>query len=129
MIDTIERWHQLVRTRDLAGLPALLHDDVVFHSPILHKPQAGKALTQMYLTGAFFVFLNDTFHYVREVVGERDAMLEFETTIDGIHVNGVDLIRWGDDGRIVDFKVMVRPLKAVELIRQKMAAVLAKTGA
>jgi hypothetical protein len=129
MSETIERWHRIVVSRDIAGLSALLHDDAVFHSPIVHKPQIGKALTQMYLTGAFFVFFNETFRYVREIVGERDAMLEFETTIDGIHVNGVDIIRWGDDGRIVDFKVMVRPLKAINLIHQKMAAVLTKTGA
>lgn len=125
MSDTINRWHHILRSRDVAGLSALLHDDAVFHSPIVHTPQVGKALTQMYLAGAFLVFFNDRFRYVREVIGERDAMLEFETEIDGIHVNGVDIIRWGDDGRIVDFKVMVRPLKAINLIHQKMAAVLA----
>lgn len=125
MSDTIQRWHEIVRTRNLASLGALLHDDAVFHSPIVHRPQVGKALAQMYLTGAFFVFLDDTFRYVREVVGARDAVLEFETTIDNIVVNGVDMIRWDDDGRIVDFKVMVRPLKAINLIHQKMAAVLA----
>jgi len=78
----------------------------------------------MYLTAAFHVFFNPTFRYVREIVGASDAMLEFETEIDGILVNGVDVIRWNDAGQIVDFKVMLRPLKAINLIHQKMAAVL-----
>ena len=123
-IDTIAAWHDLVRRRSADALDALLSDDVVFHSPIVHTPQVGKALTTMYLTAALHVIANDAFRYVREVVGPRDAVLEFETEIDGIHVNGVDLIRWGDDGRIVDFKVMVRPLKAVNLLHAQMRAML-----
>jgi hypothetical protein len=90
----------------------------------VHTPQAGKALTRAYLAAAFGVFGNESFHYVREVVGERDAVLEFDVDIDGIRVNGVDMIRWNDEGKIVDFKVMLRPLKAVNLIHQKMAAML-----
>jgi len=78
----------------------------------------------MYLSAALYVFLNPTFRYVREIVGASDAMLEFETEIDGIHVNGVDIIRWNEAGQIVDFKVMLRPLKAINLIHQKMAAML-----
>lgn len=118
-------WHEVVRTRDRSRLEALLADDAVFHSPVVHTPQAGKAVTLQYLLAAFQVFFNDSFRYVREIVGLRDAMLEFEVVIDGVHVNGVDLIRWDEDGRIVDFKVMVRPLKAINLIHQKMAAMLA----
>ena len=78
----------------------------------------------MYLGAALHVFCNPTFRYVREIVGPSDAMLEFETEIDGILVNGVDIIRWNDAGQIVDFKVMLRPLKAINLIHQKMAAML-----
>ena len=78
----------------------------------------------MYLSAAFRVFSNPTFRYVREIVGATDAMLEFETEIDGILVNGVDIISWNDAGQIVDFKVMLRPLKAINLIHQKMAAML-----
>lgn len=122
--DPIERWHDLVRTRDAAGLDALLAADVVFHSPVVHTPQAGKAITRRYLAAAFAVFFDETFRYVREVRGERDAVLEFQVRIDGIEVNGVDMIRWDDAGRIVDFKVMLRPLKAVNLIHQRMAAML-----
>jgi hypothetical protein len=123
-INTIAEWHRLVAHRDMRALDAILADDAVFHSPVVHMPQAGKALTRAYLAAAFSVLGNDSFRYVREVVGERDAVLEFVAEIDAIHVNGVDMIRWNDQGRIVDFKVMLRPLKAVNLIHQKMAAML-----
>lgn len=118
-------WHALVSARDASSLDALLADEVVFHSPVVHTPQRGRALALQYLQAALQVFGNESFHYVRELAGARDAMLEFEVEIDGIHVNGVDMIRWNDDGKIVDFKVLVRPLKAVLGIQQKMAALLA----
>ena len=120
----LETWHRLVRTSDPAGLWDLLAEDAVFHSPVVHTPQRGRQLAFWYLAAAFRVFFNERFRYVREIVGERDAVLEFETEIDGIVVNGVDMITWSDDGRIVDFKVMLRPLKAINLIHQKMAQML-----
>ena len=117
-------WHRLVRTQDTSGLGGLLADDAVFHSPVVHAPQTGRRLVARYLGAAFQVFFNPTFRYVREIVGASDAMLEFETVIDGVQVNGVDLIKWTDAGLIVEFKVMVRPLKAINLIHQRMAAML-----
>jgi hypothetical protein len=124
MNPTLHAWHSLLESRDPRGLDALLTDDVVLHSPVVHTPIAGKAMVRMYLAAALQVFANDSFRYVREVVGDHDAVLEFETVIDGITVNGVDMIRWDASGRIVDFKVMVRPLKAINLIHQKMAALV-----
>ena len=124
MIDTLKTWHALVHSRDLQGLHGLLADEVVFHSPVVHTPQVGRAITAKYLIGAMQVLNNAHFRYVREIVGPRDALLEFTTEIDGVHVNGIDLIRWGDDGRIIDFKVMVRPLKAVTALHQQMGAML-----
>lgn len=123
-IDTLAAWHRLVETRDPAGLDDLLAADAVFHSPVVHRPQAGKAITKLYLAAAFQVFFNPTFRYVRELAGDRDAVLEFMLELDGIAINGVDMIRWDDEGRIVEFKVMLRPLKAVNLIHEKMAAML-----
>lgn len=120
----LQHWHRLVRDRQPAGLHDLLAEDAVFHSPVVHTPQRGRALAAMYLSAAFEVFFNPSFRYVREVVGPSDAVLEFETTIDGVVVNGVDMIRWDEAGRIVDFKVMLRPLKAIELIHRRMAAML-----
>lgn len=123
-IATLSTWHDLVSSRNVRGLSSLLSDNVVFHSPVVHTPQVGKAITTQYLAAAFHVFFNETFKYVREVVGARDAVLEFQVTIDNIAVNGVDLIKWDDEGRIVEFKVLIRPLKAVNLIHQKMGAML-----
>ena len=120
MSTPLPAWHALVSSRDASLLDDLLFEDAVFHSPIVHTPQVGKALARAYLAAALAVFGQDSFRYVREVVGERDAVLEFEVELDGIRVNGVDLIRWNEDGRIVDFKVMIRPLKAIALVQQKM---------
>jgi len=122
--DTLARWHELVRTRDARGLEALLAEDVVFHSPVVHTPQRGRALTLQYLSAAFRVFFDESFRYVRELREGSDAVLEFQVEIDGVTVNGVDMIKWNEDGRIVEFKVMIRPLKAINLIHQKMAAML-----
>lgn len=123
-MNCLQAWHNIVRTRDASRLGDLLADDVVFYSPVVHTPQNGKMITSMYLAAAVQVFGNESFQYVREVVGESDAVLEFETEIDGIAVNGVDLIKWNADGKIVEFKVMVRPLKGINIIHEKMAAML-----
>ena len=120
----IANWHHVVETGDVAGLNTLLAENIVFHSPVVHTPQVGKAITRLYLTAALGVMVNESFRYVREIVSDHDAALEFVVEIDGISANGVDLITWDDDGRIVDFKVMLRPLKAINLLHQKMAAML-----
>jgi hypothetical protein len=121
---TINNWHQIVATKDLKKLDEILNNDVVFHSPIVHTPQVGKEITKQYLTAAFYVLFNSSFKYIREVVNENNAVLEFTVEIDNILVNGVDMITWDENGRITEFKVMVRPLKAINLIHQKMAAML-----
>lgn len=127
-MDTLKLWHHIVDNADAQALDALLADDVVFHSPVVHTAQRGKALTSMYLAGALQVLLKPgKFRYLREIVGPQDAMLEFVAEVDGIEINGVDIIRWDEAGRICDFKVMVRPLKAILLLQQKMAAMLDQT--
>jgi hypothetical protein len=123
----IHRWHQMVDARDPRGLDALLAEDAVFHSPVVHTPQRGRRITALYLRAAFEVFFRGDFRYVREIIGSHDALLEFETTIDGVMVNGVDLIRWNDDGQITDFKVMVRPLKGIQAVHQRMAEMLERS--
>ena len=122
--NAVARWHHALQSRNVTELDALLADEVVFHSPVVHTPQVGKAITTRYLAAAFHVFFNETFRYVREVTGSQDARLEFQVEIDGLTVNGVDMLTWNAAGQITDFKVMVRPLKAVNLIHQKMAAML-----
>ncbi len=123
-VNALESWHRLVRTRDPSGLQALLAEDAVFHSPVVHTPQRGRAIVAKYLGAAFQVFFNSSFRYVREITGPTDAMLEFETEIGGILVNGIDLIKWNEAGQIVDFKVLIRPLKAINVIHQRMGAML-----
>jgi hypothetical protein len=122
--DTLATWHKLVRNHDPRGLDDLLAEDAVFHSPVVHTPQVGKAATRMYLAAAFQVFFNPSFRYVREIAGEHDAVLEFMLEIDGVAINGVDMIKCDAHGKIVEFKVMIRPLKAINLIHQKMGAML-----
>lgn len=124
--NTIEEWHNLVKQKDAAGLDKILADNVVFHSPVVHTPQTGKPITKLYLTAALHVLNNDNFKYLREVVSGQNAVLEFQTVIDGITINGVDMIAWGEDGRINDFKVMIRPLKAINLVHKMMGDMLEK---
>ena len=121
---TLETWHDLVQSRNTRGLDALLAQDVVFYSPVVHTPQVGKAITKQYLSAAFHVFFNSSFRYTRELISPSDAVLEFAVEIDGISVNGVDMLKWNAEGQITEFKVMLRPLKAVNLIHQKMGAML-----
>ena len=124
--NTIEAWHKLVEAKDAAGLDNILAENVVFHSPVVHTPQEGKSITKLYLTAALHVLNNDTFKYLREVISGNNAVLEFSTVIEGITINGVDMITWGADGRITEFKVMVRPLKAINLIHKMMGEMLQK---
>ncbi len=121
---TLDTWHQTVKTRDLNAIDALLADDVIFFSPVVHLPQKGRGLTKLYLTAALYVFVNETFKYVREVKSENNVVLEFEVLIDGLMVNGVDMIKFNEEGLINEFKVMIRPLKAITLIQQKMQTML-----
>lgn len=124
--NTIAAWHRLIKEKDAAGLDDILAENVVFHSPVVHTPQAGKPITTLYLTAALYVFNNDSFQYLREVISGNHAVLEFQTVIDGITINGVDMITWGEDGRITEFKVMLRPLKAVNMIHKMMGEMLQK---
>ena len=124
--NTIAAWHKLVEAKDAAGLDNILADHVVFHSPVVHTPQVGKPITKLYLYAALHVLNNDSFKYLREVISANTAVLEFSTVIEGITINGVDMITWGADGRITDFKVMIRPLKAINLVHRMMGEMLQK---
>jgi len=120
----VARWHRLVESGEAGALDALLAEDVVFWSPVVHTPQRGKAIVKRYLGAALQLLRVPDFRYVRELVGAQDALLEFEATVDGLQVNGVDLVTWDATGRITGFKVMLRPLKAVNLVHQRMAEAL-----
>ncbi len=120
----IESWHKVMVSGDVSTLPELLHDDAVFHSPVVHTPQMGKAKVMMYLSAAATVFDDTQFIYTREIIGRDHAMLEFTSVVEGIEINGVDIITWDENGKITDFKVMVRPVKAVNKLWEKMGEML-----
>ena len=124
MAAALDSWHDIIRSGETSALDTLIADDAVFHSPVVHTPQVGKAIVVKYLTAAAKVLLNGSFHYVREMVDERQAMLEFEVTIDDIVINGVDHICWNDNNQIIEFKVWVRPLKGMQKLHQWMAKTL-----
>lgn len=119
----LARWHDVVRRRDAAGLPALIAEDAVFRSPAVHTPQVGRDTVVGYLTAAFTV-LGPELTYEREWLGEDSAVLQFRTVVGGLDVSGVDIITWDDDGRIIDFTVMVRPAKALTVVIEHMGAEL-----
>ena len=120
---TLELWHDIIAQRDPGRLDEILAPDCVFYSPVVHTPQKGRELTRFYLTGAMQVF-NEGFHYVKEVVTPEHAVLEFECELDGILVNGVDIMSFDDEGKIIEFKVMVRPLKAINMLHARMRDML-----
>lgn len=122
-MNTIEVWHDIMRDRDPARLQEVLAEDCVFLSPVVHTPQEGKEITTLYLTGAMHVF-NEGFRYTKEIVAGNHAVLEFECGIDGIMVNGVDIMTFDEQGKIVEFRVMVRPLKAINMLHQRMGEML-----
>lgn len=117
----LDKWHQVYRSDEPELLEEILDESVIFSSPVVFKPIEGKEMTKLYLMGAGITFNMDKFIYVREVVDGLDSILEFETYIDDILVNGVDMIRWNAEGKIIDFKVMVRPLRAIGALQKKMS--------
>lgn len=123
--DGLDRWHAvLAGGSSPSALAEILAEDAVFHSPVVHTPQRGRPIVAGYLAAAGQVLAGDGFRYVRQIVDGNQALLEFETELDGIHVNGIDLISFDRDGRISDFKVMIRPLKAVNKVWELMSAQL-----
>lgn len=121
----IAAWHAYMEAGDPQALKTILAEDAVFHSPVVHTPQEGRDKVFAYLHAASHVLGGENFRYLREIVDGDQAMLEFQSELDGIQINGVDIIRWNEDGKISDFKVMVRPLKAINKVWEKMAAMLA----
>ena len=121
----VRAWHAFVESRDPSRLDALLADDCVFRSPAVHAPQEGKALTSAYLRAAMVV-LGPGLRYLEEWYADRSAVLEFQTEVDGLQVHGVDMLRWGDDGLLTSFTVMVRPVRGLEAVIAAMGAELSR---
>jgi hypothetical protein len=123
-------WHAyMAGGGDPQAVRDLLAEDAVFHSPVVHTPQAGRDKVFAYLHAASHVLGGDDFRYLREIADGNQAMLEFQSSLDGIQINGVDIISWNAEGLITHFKVMVRPLKAINTLHQKMGEYLVSVGA
>lgn len=122
----LSRWHDLIEASDPAGLEKLIAEGAVFESPIVHTPQVGKAITVKYLASALRLLNNGTFRYLGEWRAEGSAVLEFACEVEGVAINGVDMIWWNPAEQIIRFKVMVRPLKAINLLHRAMGEMLAR---
>ena len=137
-MEAVKIWHRAMKSKDAETWDELLGEDVVFYSPVVFTPQKGKKITMMYLMAAASVFgiadldsestrdtqIESKFRYVNEIIGENSAVLEFESEIDGTYINGADLLRWDENDKLVEVKVMVRPLQAVNMLHQKMKSML-----
>ena len=136
-MSAVKKWYEVMKSNDMDKLDELLAEDVVFYSPVVYTPQKGKDITKMYLMAAGGVFgegakdetsdsnkSQSNFKYIKEIIGEKSALLEFESAMDGIYVNGVDVISWNKEEKITEFKVIVRPLQAVNMLHQKMQVML-----
>ena len=142
-MNAVEKWHDIMKnpgSNVSEKLDELLDDDVIFYSPVVFTPQKGKDITKLYLAAAGGVFSSDKdkqetkpkeskFRYIKEIVQDNYACLEFETEINGIYVNGIDLITWNEENKITEFKVLVRPLQAVNTLHQMMGKMLDKLKA
>ena len=138
-MNAVEKWYEVIKSDNPDKYDEILAEDCVFYSPVVYTPQRGRELTKMYLMAAGGVFggedspkeiLDETspskFKYIKEIIGENSAVLEFESEIDGIYVNGIDLISWNEENKITEFKVIVRPLQAVNKLHQQMQDMLEK---
>ena len=137
--EVVKRWHAIVRGEVEDGLDEILADDVVFYSPVVFTPQKGKDITKLYLQAAAGTFSGDgqerdassgsggsRFRYTKQVISGNQAVLEFESELGGKYINGVDIIECNDEGRVVEFRVMIRPLQAVNMMHARMKAMLEK---
>ena len=124
MENPIIKWHEVVKNRDYNLLESILADDIIFYSPVVYTPQKGKQLALQYLMAASEVFNSSSFKYDKEVIGRSNTSLEFSLTLDNTDINGIDLISWDESGKILEFKVFIRPLQGVNMIHKLMQGML-----
>ena len=122
----IENWHNFVKTKNISILDSLLSENIIFYSPVVHSPQIGFNISKKYLKAASIVLFNSSFKYINETHNNNSAILEFECELNAIYINGVDIIEWDTNNQITSFKVMVRPLKGILLLKDRMAEILKK---
>ena len=121
----IKNWHNFVKTKQVSILDSLLSENIIFYSPVVHSPQKGLNIAKKYLEAASLVLFNSSFKYINETYDNNSAICEFECELNNIYINGVDIIEW-ENYKITSLKVMVRPLKGILLLKEKMAEILIK---
>jgi hypothetical protein len=121
----IKNWHNFVKTKQVSILDSLLSENIIFYSPVVHSPQKGLNIAKKYLEAASLVLFNSSFKYINETYDNNSAICEFECELNNIYINGIDIIEW-ENNKITSFKVMVRPLKGILLLKEKMAEILLK---
>lgn len=122
-MNNVQAWHKLLEEGSIDRIETILDKKAVFYSPVVFQPQSGRKLTALYLANAYKMFFaegNDSFQYVREIHSDTDSILEFTCEVEGIQINGVDILKWTAEGKIQEFKVMIRPHKAIEKVKEKM---------
>ena len=125
-MNPIKEWHEIVKSGNTEKLSTLIDQDCIFYSPVVFTPQEGKEITIKYLSAAALVFGDESFTYTKEIINESNACLEFELDLNNIKINGVDLISWNKENKIIEFRVLIRPLKGVQLIHELMGGTLEK---
>ena len=119
----LDKWLSVLNNPDAEKLSELISDEAVFYSPVVHTPQKGKVLTTMYLMGASKVLING-FEYKKKIIKGLHGVLEFSCVVDDLTIEGVDIIELNEEGKVISFKVMIRPLKALNKVHQKMGEIL-----
>ncbi|WP_406852330.1 nuclear transport factor 2 family protein [Brevundimonas sp. BH3] len=121
-LESLNRWHRLVEEKNMDELDAILHPDAVFRSPMAFKGYASAPAVKLVLSTVIQVFENFTYH--RSFAGDdrSSIILEFSADVGGKSLKGIDMIRFDDDGKIVDFEVMVRPLNGLQALGAEMGA-------
>ena len=122
MASAVDLWHQCVENASLD--PEMMTEDVVFHSPYVYTPIKGKINVSRYLEAAGMVFLNSNFRYIEEIIGDKQACLVFEVTINDLYVNGVDYLIWNDQQKLTEIRVFIRPFEALNEIKEFMVKYL-----
>ena len=123
---SLEKWHQMIQTGDMSSLNELLADDVVFRSPVAYKPYEGKHVVFFILTNVIQVFQDFTYHREFYTEDEENVVLEFSANVSGKSLKGIDMIRFNEQGKIIDFEVMIRPMNGLAALAEQMGARLAQ---
>ena len=122
MASAVDLWHQCIENAALN--PEMMTEEVVFYSPYVYTPIKGKKNVSRYLEAAGMVFLNSDFRYIEEIIGNNQACLVFEATINDLYVNGVDFLIWNDQQQLTEIRVFIRPFEALNLIKEFMVKYL-----